>query len=113
MPPRRLHARLLLVRKCPRLLRLLVPFALHLLVLPSRLRLTVRSVASSSVRAASSRFAAVACSSIRRAAPLLALPLLRLVPRRSLRFHSLSPFSLSLFSPLSPFSRLRHPLPSR
>ena len=93
VPPRRLLARLLLVRKCSRLLRQLVPFARHLLVLPllvllSRLRLIALSVASS-VRAASSRFAAVACSSTRRAVPLLRLPplvlppLLRLVPRGS------------------------------
>ena len=95
MHPGLLLARLLLVRKCPRLLRLLVPFARrHMLVLPlllllSRLRLIALSVASS-VRAASSRFAAVACSSTRRVVPLLTLPslvlppLLRLVPRGSL-----------------------------
>ena len=88
MPPRRLLARLLLVRKCPRLLRLLAPFARHprvlpLLVLPSRLRLIALSVASS-VRAASNRFAAVACSSIRRAVPLLRLPPLVLPPRQHL-----------------------------
>ena len=83
-----MHPRLLLARRRLRLLRLLAPFALHLLVLlllvlPSPLRHIALSAASS-VRAASSRFAAVACSSIRRAAPLLALPLLRLVPRGSL-----------------------------
>lgn len=94
MHPGLLLARLLLVRKCPRLLRLLVLFARHLLallllalpllLLPSRLRLIALSVASS-VRAASSRFAAVACFSIRRAVPLLALPPLRLAPRGRLR----------------------------
>ena len=93
MPPRRLLARLLLVRKCPRLLRLRVPFARHLLVLLlpvlpllvllSRLRLIALSVASS-VRAVSSRIAAVACSSIRRAVPLLTLPPLVLPPRQHL-----------------------------
>ena len=130
MHPGLLLARLLLVRKCPRLLRLLVPFARHLLVLvllvlPSRLRLIALSVVSS-VRAASSRFAAVACSSTRRVVPLLRLPplvlppLLRLVPRGSLRWrrrglHSLRRrrlrfHSLSLLSPLR-FSR--HPRSSR
>ena len=126
MHPGLLLARLLLVRKCPRLLRLLVPFARHLLVLvllvlPSRLRLIALSVVSS-VRAASSRFAVVACSSTRRVVLLLRLPplvlppLLRLVPRGSLRWRRRGLHSLSLLSPLSlfsPFRRLRHPLPSR
>ena len=117
MHPRLLLARLLLVRKCPRLLRLRVPFARHLLVLvllvlpllvlPSRLQLTVRSVASS-VRADSSRFAAVACFSIRRAVPLLVLPpLLRLALQGSPGWHRRRLHSLSLFR------RHRHLLPSR
>ena len=117
MHPSLLLARLLLVRKCPRLLK---PLARHLivlplLVLPSRLRLTVRSVASS-VRAASSRFAAVACFSTRRAVPPLVLPLLmRLALQGSPGWHRLRWHSLSLLSPLgfSPFRRLRHLLPSR
>ena len=65
--PRRLLVRKRLLRH---LLILLVPY---LPVLPARRRrpqVTVRSVASS-VRVASSRFAVVACSSIRRAVPLL------------------------------------------
>ena len=126
MHPGLLLARLLLMRKCPRLLRLLVPFARHplvlpLLALPSRLRLIALSVASS-VQAVSSRFAAVACSSTRRAVPLLMLPplvlppLLRLALQGSPEWHRRRLHSLSLLSPLSlfsPFRRLRHPLPSR
>ena len=112
-----MHPRLLLARRRPRLLRLRVPFARHLLVLvllvlpllllPSRLRLTARSVASS-VRADSSRFAAVACSSIRRAVPPLVLPpLLRLALQGSPGWHRRRLHSLSLFR------RHRHLLPSR
>ena len=66
--PRRLLVRKRLLRH---LLILLVPY---LPVLPARRRRpshTVRSVASSSVRVDSNRFAAVACSLIRRAVPLL------------------------------------------
>lgn len=119
-----MHLRRLLVRRRPRLLRLLVPFARrHMLVLPlllllSRLRLIALSVASS-VRAVSSRFAAVACSSIRRAVlllmvpPLVLPPLLRLVPRGSIRGYRLRFHSLSLFSPLRFRLPLRRPLPSR
>lgn len=112
--------RRLLVRK--RLLRhLLILLVLSLLVLllpvlPSRLRLTARNVVSSA-RAVSSRFAAVACSSTRRAAPLLppVHRVLRHSPglhrrlrlrRRRLLFHSISPFSLH-----SPFSLLRFSRP--
>ena len=107
-----MHPGLLLARRRPRLLRLFVPFARHplvlpLLLLPSRLRLTARSVASS-VRAASSRFAAVACSSIRRAVPPLVLPpLLRLALQGSPGWHRRRLHSLSLFR------RHRHLLPNR
>lgn len=76
--PRRLLVRKRLLRH---LLILLVPY---LPVLPARRRRpshTVRSVASS-VRVDSNRFAAVACSLIRRAVPLL--PLVHRVLRHSL-----------------------------
>ena len=98
------------------LLILLVPY---LTVLPARRRrprVAVRSAASS-VRAASSRFAAVACSLTRKAVPLL--PLLHRVLQHSLRSRRLrlfrasplSPSTLSpcrLLSPLSLHSPLRH-----
>ena len=92
--PRRLLVRKRLLRH---LLILLVPY---LPVLPARRRrpqVTVRSAASS-VRAASSRFAAVACSLTRRAVLLLPLLVHRVL------LHSLRWLRLRLFraSPLSP-----------
>ena len=90
--PRRLLVRKRLLRH---LLILLVPY---LPVLPARRRrpqVTLRSAASS-VRAASSRFAAVACSLTRRA--VLPLPLLHRVLGHSIRWLRLRLLRASRFS---------------